>query len=525
MKLSNYVSDHWQEGAGDGETLVDPVTGEELARVSSQGVDVKAALDFARSNGSPALRALTYRQRAGLLAKIADVLATNRDEYFRISLLNLGANQADASFDVDGAIYTMKYYAKIGQALADGKILKEGPPVSISKTGVFVGQHFLLPTKGVAVFINAFNFPAWGVCEKAAPALLSGVPIFIKPASPTAWLAHRIVEDIVKSNILPPGAISILCGSARDVLDHVVETDIVSFTGSADTAARIRSNPNVVRRSVRVNIEADSINSTILGPDAGPGTDLFDLLAKEVVREMTLKAGQKCTAIRRVLVPRQHIKALGEAIVARLSPLKVGNPRDAEVKIGPVVNKVQQAACWEGLRQLKQECAVLFGGDEEFQPVDADAKKSAFVQPTLLACEKGLDAKVVHDVEVFGPVATLIAYDEVDDLIAIARRGLGSLVASIFANDPAFLQTVILGIGDLHGRIMIVDSSVGTQFTGHGNVVPSCLHGGPGRAGGGEELAGLRALLLYHRRFVVQGPTACAADLASLAAETNLFYA
>ncbi len=366
MKLPNYISGQWKEGAGPGEPLVDPVTGEELARISSQGIDAKAALDFARSNGGPALRTMTYRQRADLLGKIAETLAANRDEYFRISLLNLGANQADASFDVDGAIYTMKYYAKIGQSLAGGKILKEGPPVSISKTGVFVGQHFLLPAKGVAVFINAFNFPAWGVCEKAAPALLSGVPIVIKPASPTAWLAHRMVEDIVKANILPPGAISILCGSARDILDHVGESDIVSFTGSADTAARIRSHANVLRRSVRVNIEADSINSTILGPDAGPGTDLFDLLVKEVVREMTLKAGQKCTAIRRVLVPRQHLKALGDAIVARLSSMKVGNPRNAEVRVGPVVNKAQQRACLEGLRQLKEECAVLFGGDEEF---------------------------------------------------------------------------------------------------------------------------------------------------------------
>jgi len=524
MKLPNYVSGQWKEGAGPGEPLFDPVTGEELARISSQGVDVKATLEFARSNGGPSLRKLTYRQRAELLGKIAEALAANREEYFRISLLNLGANQADASFDVDGAIYTMKYYAKIGQALADGKILKEGTPVSISKTGAFVGQHFLLPAKGAAVFINAFNFPAWGVCEKAAPALLSGVPIVIKPASPTAWLAHRMVEDIVKANILPPGSISILCGPARDLLDHICESDIVSFTGSADTAARVRSHANVLRRSVRLNIEADSLNSTILGPDAAPGTDLFDLLVKEVVREMTLKAGQKCTAIRRVLVPRQHLKAAGDAIATRLSSMKVGNPRNAEVKVGPVVNKAQQAVCFEGLRQLKAECTVLFGGDEKFQPIDADPQKSAFVQPTLLACEKGLDAKFVHDVEVFGPVATLVAYDGVEDLIVIARRGLGSLVASIFANDSAFLQTVVLGIGDLHGRIMIVDSSVSTQYTGHGNVVPSCLHGGPGRAGGGEELAGLRALLLYHRRFVVQGPTSCTAELAGLSSDTNLFY-
>ena len=525
MKLPNYVSGQWKEGAGAGEPLFDPVTGDELGRTSSQGVDWRAALDHARSQGGPALRQATYRERADLLAKIADALTANRDEYFRISLLNSGATQADASFDVDGALYTMKYYAKIGRALGEGKILKEGAVLPLSKTNAFAAQHFLLPAKGAAIFINAFNFPAWGLCEKAAPALLSGVPIVVKPASPTAWLTHRMVEDIVKAGILPPGAISIVCGSARDLLDHVCEGDIVSFTGSADTAARIRSHANVLRRSVRVNIEADSINSAILGPDGAPGTDLFDLLVKEVVREMTLKAGQKCTAIRRVLVPRQHLKAVGDAVSARLSSMKVGNPRNPEVKVGPVVNKAQQASCLEGLRQLKEECSVLFGGDEGFLPVDADPQKSAFVQPTLLSCNSGLDAKFVHDVEVFGPAATLVAYDKLEDLIAIARRGLGSLVVSAFSNDSGFIQNLILGIGDLHGRVVVVDSTVGSQHTGHGNVVPSCLHGGPGRAGGGEELAGLRALLLYHRRFVVQGPPSCIAELAGLSADASLLSA
>jgi 3,4-dehydroadipyl-CoA semialdehyde dehydrogenase len=524
MKLPNFVAGQWKEGAGAGEPLVDPVTGDELARISSQGIDMNRALEFARTEGGAALRQLTYRERADLLAKIADVLTANRDEYFRISLLNSGATQADASFDVDGAIYTMKYYAKIGRALAEGKMLKEGALIPLSKTNVFAGQHFLVPAKGAAVFINAFNFPAWGLCEKGAPALLSGVPIVVKPASPTAWLTQRMVEDIVKSGILPPGAISIICGSARDLLDHVGEGDIVSFTGSADTAARIRSHASVLRRSVRINIEADSLNSAILGPDAAPGTDLFDLFSKEVVREMTLKAGQKCTAIRRVLVPRQHAKVLGDAISERLRAMKVGNPRNAEVKVGPVVNKAQQSSCLEGLKKLKEECTVLFGGDERFQPVDADPEKSAFVQPTLLSCKDGITAKFVHDVEVFGPAATLVAYDEPEDLVAIARRGLGSLVGSIFSNDAAFTQNMILGIGDLHGRIMVVDSTVGSQFTGHGNVVPSCLHGGPGRAGGGEELAGLRALSLYHRRFVVQGPPTCITGLEGLSADASLLY-
>jgi 3,4-dehydroadipyl-CoA semialdehyde dehydrogenase len=273
-----------------------------------------------------------------------------------------------------------------------------------------------------------------------------------------------------------------------------------------------------------LNIEADSINTAILAPDCTPGADLSDLLVKEVVREMTLKAGQKCTTIRRVMVPRQHFKAFGDAVTARLSSMKVGNPRNPEAKVGPVVNKAQQASCLEGLSKLKEECEVLFGGDKDFQPLDADVKKSAFVQPALLSCMNGLNAKYVHDVEVFGPVATLVPYDGLEDLVAITRRGLGSLVASVFSNDANFTRETILGIGDLHGRILSVNSAVGAQHTGHGNVVPSCLHGGPGRAGGGEELAGLRALLLYHRRFVLQGPSDCIKDLAGFCADTASLY-
>jgi 3,4-dehydroadipyl-CoA semialdehyde dehydrogenase len=506
VTLPNYVSGRWSEGLGAGEVLFDPVMGDELASITSQGIDLEAALQFARAHGGPALRQLTYIQRAELLAKIADALAANRGEYFRLSLLNLGATQADASFDVDGAIYTMKYYAKIGRAMAEGKMLREGASIALSKNNAFAGQHFLMPAKGAAVFINAFNFPAWGLCEKAAPALLSGVPIVVKPASPTAWLTHRMVEDIVKSDILPLGAISIICGSARELLAHVREEDIVSFTGSADTAARIRSHANVLRRSVRVNIEADSINSAILGPDVAPGTDLFDLLVEEVVREMTLKAGQKCTAIRRVLVPRQQLNAVGDAVSARLSSVKVGNPRNHDVA------------------KLKEESEVLFGGDKNFLPIDADPQSSAFVQPALLSCKNGLEAKYVHDVEVFGPVATLVAYDGLENLIAITRRGLGSLVASVFSNDANFTRDTVLGIGDLHGRVLVVDSTVGNQHTGHGNVVPSCLHGGPGRAGGGEELAGLRALLLYHRRFAVQGPANCIRELSGFCVDTAPLY-
>jgi 3,4-dehydroadipyl-CoA semialdehyde dehydrogenase len=520
VKISSYVCGEWREGAGEGDAIFDPVTGEELVRVTSQGIDFAAALQYARSTGGEALRHMSYQERAELLGKIGELLATNRAEYFRISLVNLGASEADASFDVDGAIYTIKYYAKIGKALGAAKLLKEGAQIPLSKTGVFSGQHFLTPLHGVAVFINAFNFPAWGFCEKAAPALLSGVPVVVKPASPTAWLTQKMVGDIVNAEILPAGALSIICGSARDLLDNVREDDVVSFTGSAETAARIRSNPAVLRHSVRTNIEADSINSTTLGSDVTPDSELAELFAKEVVREMTLKAGQKCTAIRRIFVPRENMKQIGELLVKRFSGIKVGNPRNTEVKMGPVVNKAQQAICFEGIRQLKKECSVLFG-DGPFQPVDADPVRSAFVPLTLLACENGREAIRVHDTEVFGPVATLIAYDSLDDLISMIRRGAGSLVASVFSSDAAFLESFILRIGDLHGRILAVDGAVGAQHTGHGNVVPSCIHGGPGRAGGGEELGGLRGLQLYHRRFVVQGPTTSLGNLAGNCADGN----
>lgn len=505
MKIESYLSGKWAAGSGAGEKLWNPVTGEELGTASSEGLDLRAALEYARREGNAALQKLTYKERAEMLGKIADALTAKRAEYFDISRQNLGATEGDASFDVDGATYTLKQYAKWGAAL-EGKLIKDGAAIPLSKTGAFQGQHFLKPLTGVAVFINAFNFPAWGLWEKAAGALLAGVPIFVKPATATCWLTQRMVKDVVEANILPAGAISVLCGGARDLLAHLREDDVVAFTGSAATAARIKTHPNVVARAVRVNVEADSLNSAILGPNDVPGTVPFDLLVKEVAKEMTQKAGQKCTAIRRVLAPRAQARALGEAIAARLATAKVGNPANAEVRCGPVVNKKQQQDVQEGLEKLKRETQVLCGGRSDFQVIDADGAKAAFVEPTLLYCDKPAQAELVHEVEVFGPAATIMPYDSTAEAIALAKRGCGSLVASIFSDDDAFKAEVTLGIANLHGRIMVVDSSVNTQHTGHGNVMPNCLHGGPGRAGGGEELAGLRVLALYHRRFVVQGP-------------------
>lgn len=484
---------------------------------------MNTGLEYARRDGSPALQALTYQQRSELLRKIADVLSSNRADYFEISRRNLGATEADAAFDVDGAIYTVKQYAKLGQALP-GKLFKDGSAVPLSKSGAFQGQHFLKPLGGAAIFINAFNFPAWGLWEKAAPAILSGVAVLAKPASSTAWLTQRLVEDIVKAAILPRGALSIFCGSERNLLEHAREDDAISFTGSAQTAVSVRTHPNIAGRSVRINIEADSLNSAILGPDAAPGGQLFDLLVKEVVREMTLKAGQKCTAIRRVLVSREYARPLAKAVSDRLASVKVGNPRNPEVQCGPLVNKAQQISALEGVKRLQREAEVVFGGDHNFHPVDADRRVSCFVEPTLLLCEKPLEAEGVNKIEVFGPVATILPYDSVEDAVEIAKRGSGSLVASVFSDDPEFKRTVVLGIANMHGRIMVADGTVNTNHTGHGNVVATCLHGGPGRAGGGEELAGLRALNHYHRRFVVQGSPAFIADLAQDTIESKTLY-
>lgn len=515
MKLESYLSGKWQSGKGEGERLVNPVTGEELATASSEGLDLKAALEFSRMNGRPALQKMTYAERAALLGKIVDVLAAKRGDYFEISRKNLGATEADASFDVDGATYTIKQYAKWGGQL-QGKMLRDGAAAPLSKTGVFQAQHFLKPLTGVAVLINAFNFPAWGLWEKASAALLAGVPVLVKPATSTAWLTQRMVKDVIDAGILPEGALSILCGSAGDLLDHVREDDVISFTGSAATGAKIKSHPNVIARSVRVNCEADSLNATILGPNDGLGTQPFDLLVKEVVREMTLKAGQKCTAIRRILAPREHAGALADAISARLASVKVGSPENADVKCGPLVSSSQVKEARAGLEKLKKETRIVFGGDANFK---ADgAENGSFVQPTLLFCDDPLKSTAVHEVEVFGPAATILPYGSADEAIEIANRGDGSLVASLFSDDADFQRQITLGIANMHGRVMVVDSNVGPQHTGHGNVMPNCLHGGPGRAGAGEELAGLRALLFYHRRFVVQGPKSL---LESLSAETS----
>jgi len=522
MKLANYVSGKWVEGRGDGVPLTDPVTGQELARATSDGIDLAAGLDYARTKAGPALRAMTFAERGGLLRAVADALTAKRDEYFDIALRNSGNTKIDAAIDIDGGIGTLKYYAGVGKGLGGARCLRDPGYERLGKDEAFQAMHLWVPLHGAGVHINAFNFPSWGMWEKAAVALLSGVPAFVKPATSTCMLTQRMVKDVIDAGALPDGALSVICGGGRALADLVTGRDAIAFTGSADTARDLRANPNVIARSTRVNIEADSLNLSLLGPDAKPGSAEFDLFVKEVTREMTVKAGQKCTAIRRALVPAAIVDAVTEALSTRLAKVVTGDPRNETVRMGPLVNKAQQKAALEGIRQLAAEADVVVGGGGTFKPVDADAAAGAFVPPTLLRAKSPGQGKAIHEVEVFGPVCTVMPYETAEDAYALAARGGGSLAASVFTGDDAFATQAALGIAAMHGRILMIDAQVAEANTGHGIVMPMCVHGGPGRAGGGEELGGKRGMRFYHQRVAVQANTSRLDQLAAGAAEAAL---
>ena len=521
VTLQSFLGGRWRPVTGRITNLVDPTNGEEIAVIGSQDLDYADGLAHARAIGGGALRSLNYAERANLLQRIAEVLTANRAAYFDIALRNSGSPASDAAIDIDGAIYTLKYFAKAGAPLGTARFLLDGGLIRLAKDEGFQGQHVLTPSRGVAVLINAFNFPAWGLWEKAAPALLSGVPILVKPATSTAWLAHRMISDVLEAGVLPEGALSLICGSTGNLLDALRYEDAVSFTGSATTSMRIRGHENILRRSIRVNVEADSINSAVLGPDAGPGSVEFELFVNEVVREMTVKAGQKCTAIRRAFVPLPVIEAASEALASKLRKIVVGNPRNTSVQMGPLVNRAQLDAARSGLKVLQRETTTVYEPGPGDQLIDADRAVGAFLPPTLLRCDDPDAAKSVHDVEVFGPVATLIPYDTPADALNLIRRGEGSLVASLFSADTKFLDVTATELADSHGRVLAVNASVAKSQTGHGNVMPMCLHGGPGRAGGGDELGGLRSLLFHHRRTALQAPLSVLESVRDQATQFN----
>lgn len=519
--LESYLSGRWVRGEGVETQLVDPVKGDELATASTKGIDLKAALEFGRTQGQGALRTMSYADRGKLIGAVADVLGANRARYEDIAIANSGNTKTDAAIDIDGGIGTLKYYARLGAGLGDARMLLDEKPVRLAKAENYQAIHLMMPRRGVAIHINAFNFPSWGLWEKAAVSLLAGIPVLAKPASSTALLAHAMVKDVIAAKVLPDGALSLLCGSAGDLLDGLTSDDVIAFTGSADTARRVRGHPGVVAKNVPVNIEADSINAALLAPGSSSGSTAFDAFVREVAREMTVKAGQKCTAIRRILVAADQADAVADALAAKLKGTKVGDPRQADTRMGPVVTRGQQAAAFEGIRRLASEAAIVCGGADAPELDGIDTNRSAFVAPTLLKLRDAGAGSAVHEVEVFGPAATILPYRNEEDAVVLVARGGGSLVASVYGEDQDFLARMVSAIGPSHGRLLMVDPSIANAHTGHGIVMPQCNHGGPGRAGAGEELGGLYGLRFYHQRLAVQGSSDLLAALQTKAASLH----
>ncbi|TDX33294.1 phenylacetic acid degradation bifunctional protein PaaZ [Rhodovulum visakhapatnamense] len=504
-RLESYLSGHWQAGAGEGATLLDAATGRPVARIGSEGLDFGAALDWGRRTGGAALRAMTIHERALMLKALGLRLMELKEEFYAESL-HTGATRADGWIDIEGGIGTLLTLAsKARRELPNTRVLTEGPVEPLSRDGSFAGQHILTPLTGISIHINAYNFPVWGMLEKIAPSLIAGVPCLVKPASQTAYLTELVVRRIVETGILPAGALQLVAGSAGDLLDHVTGQDAVTFTGSAATGQMLKRHPALVAQATRFTMEADSLNASVLGADAVPGTPEFDLFVREVAREMTAKAGQKCTAIRRVLVPAGLEDAVIEGLAARFARTPVGLPGDAEVRMGPLASLDQRAEVRARIAELAAEARIVCGDAEAVSVVSGDAGAGAFLNPVLLHCADPFAAKAVHDVEAFGPVATLMPYGDAAEAVALARRGKGSLVASVFTDDPDLAAEMVIGMAPFHGRVMIGNRASAKSSTGHGSPLAPLVHGGPGRAGGGEELGGMRAVRHYMQRTAVQG--------------------
>lgn len=503
--LSSYAQGRWHTAPDEGIELRNAVTGEPVARISSTGLDMSGMLDHGRQVGGPALRGLTFHERAMLCKALAAHLHEHRDEFHALSLAT-GATRRDAGFDIDGGIITTRVISsKARQQLPNDTVHLDGAPERLSRQGTFVGQHIYTSLHGVAVQINAFNFPVWGMLEKLAPALVAGVPTIVKPASQTAYLTELVVRRIVESGILPEGALQLICGSTGDLLDHLTGRDMVAFTGSAATATKLAGHPTVLAEAVRFNAERDSLNCAILGADAKPGTAEFDLYVDEVVSEITAKAGQRCTAIRRAIVPTEHADAVVEALGARLATIRIGDPGDPATEMGALASQGQRDEVREAVGRLRDVSELVAGDRDGFTVHGADADAGAFLPPQVLFADDPT-APALHSVEAFGPVCAVLPYGGTDEAIELARLGDGSLVGSLFTSDPAIAREVVLGVAADHGRLHLVNRDCADEQTGHGSPLPHMVHGGPGRAGGGEELGGVRGVLHFMQRTAVQGP-------------------
>ena len=501
ITLQNYAEGKWVAGAGGLAELRSAIDGEVVALTSSQGLDFAGMLKHAREEGGPALRALTFHQRALMLKALADALTAKKEALYELSY-NTGAIKADSWIDIDGGIGTFAVYQGKGRReLPNERILIDGNVEALSRNGTFQGLHVFTSLQGVAVHINAFNFPVWGMLEKLAPTFLAGVPAIVKPASATSYLTEATVRVMLEANVLPKGALQLIVGSTGDLFEHLTTQDVVSFTGSAATANKLKAHPVIVRESVRFVSEQDSLNASVLGPDAKADSPEFDLFIKEVAKEMTVKAGQKCTAIRRAMVPAALLDAAQAALTARLEKTTIGDPRDEATRMGALVSTSQRNDVRDKIKELSADAKIVYG-DPNASPLN---EKGAFLSPVLLRCEDPWQARAVHDVEAFGPVSTLMPYKDAADAIALANRGKGSLVMSAFTYDTDFARDLVLGSGSFHGRIAFIDRDSAKESTGHGSPMPHMIHGGPGRAGGGEEMGGIRGVTHYMQRTALQG--------------------
>ena len=504
-KLKNYISGRWIEGDGTGTSLYHAVSGVEIFTATSKGIDFKSALEYGREKGGRALRKMTFHERARMIKALALHLTEKKKGFYALSAAT-GATKTDSWIDIDGGIGNLFVYASKGRKeLPDESFYVDGNPEMISKNGTFIGHHICVPMEGIAVHINAFNFPVWGMLEKIAVNLLAGVPAIVKPASSTSFLTEMVTKEIIASKILPEGALQLICGSAGDLLDHLTCQDVVTFTGSAETGRLLKSSPVIINNSIRFNMEADSLNCCILGPDATPDTEEFKLFIKEVTKEMTVKAGQKCTAIRRTIVPENLIGEVIQALKERLKTNTIGDPAVEGVRMGPLANKGQVKDVKDKVRQLMNSCELVYGDLDNVEVTGADSEKGAFISSLLLYCNDPFNKTDAHSIEAFGPVSTVMPYRSTAEAAELAKMGKGSLVGSIFTADNRFAKDIVLGSACMHGRMVIINKECASESTGHGSPMPHLVHGGPGRAGGGEEMGGIRGVYHYMQRTALQG--------------------
>jgi oxepin-CoA hydrolase/3-oxo-5,6-dehydrosuberyl-CoA semialdehyde dehydrogenase len=510
-KLDSYLEGKWITGNGDEQVLYNAVTGEEIAVATTKGLDFSSALDYGRKVGNPALRKMSFHERGRMLKALAVYLNEKKEKFYQVSY-KTGATKTDSWIDIEGGFGNLFSNASLRRKFPDLPYCTDGEPVSLSKGGSFMGHHILVPKEGVAIHINAFNFPVWGMLEKCAVNWLAGVPAIVKPATITSYLTEAVVKEIISSGILPEGALQLICGNAGNILDHVNSQDVITFTGSKSTGLKLRSHPKVLSESVPFNMEADSLNAIVLGEDVDPSMPEWDIFIKEIRKEMTVKAGQKCTAIRRIFVPGNKMEEVWKAIASSLKQTTIGNPLNEKVRMGSLAGESQRKEVKGQVRKLLASSQIVYGSLDSVEVIDADANKGAFISPILLKNEKPFSSNEVHDVEVFGPVSTIMPYKNLDAAIELSKKGKGSLCSTIVTADNNIATEYIVNAGTHHGRMLVLNAECAKESTGHGSPLPMLVHGGPGRAGGGEEMGGIRGVKHYMQRVAIEGsPTSITA--------------